>query len=418
MYLLLHQATHPDRINRSKLLILSACTQTQDCGRKQTAHISACTTTRGINHGNRRCLCGNRDRHSPDWLHHQNGRIALSKAQTKAQTASKPVCAIVMPRSPSTQEAKNQGNIMPDDARQRASQTLRSMLIYLAEHGLTYRSIAERTNPAHGWNANSIKQLAHRHSATRPTEKTSDLVRVVRDALTSSEFYRADESTVGSIKNLDYFESGHIDNSEIESSKVSKIIGNRFQKIRKRSASFTFPPSQAFIRFDWEKKRLITVMVNSIHGENGYLFSMKITGRIGNRRVIIGDILYTVKNTYYSGLGYEVNSDIDDNDFLEFNAFDIDEISYLCAPNEIGLECFTVQNDFLYRKELSVSFHGLDGRGNPISGIGALIRPSLFKKYGISKNSFSSVECSNHRPELNQLMKSFGATTLHTENTQ
>lgn len=300
-----------------------------------------------------------------------------------------------------------------DEPHRSASFALRAILRHLAENGITYSSISSQTDQEHDWNSNAIKQLVHRSSLIRKSHKIKNLTEVavnIAEGLSEADCSYFNREKL--IESAQFFVSNKSQDSHLDLSQCSRVIGQRFQSIRRASANFEFPARQAFVRFDWEGKRLITVLVSAQRGDDGYVFTMKITGRSGNRRVVVGDIQSTIRNTYFSGLAYEVNSDIAHRDFLEFNAFDLDVVRKgIAAPNEIGLECLTISNQFLHLRSLPVSFHGLDGLGNPTSGIGALIRPSLFEYYEISEDTFSAVECSNQNQKLHRLMIEFKAIT-------
>lgn len=289
------------------------------------------------------------------------------------------------------------------------SDALRQVLKRLNEAGISYSRIARLTDAEFEWKSNAIRQLLRRDGVIRATPRIAALVKAVsgpefRSMLTGKDVEDA-------LQALSFFMSDV--SLEATTKETSGKIGARFQKIRKASAGFDYPERQAFIRFDWAGKRLITVLVDSKYGSDGYIFSMKITGRTNNRRIVIGDILSTVKNTYYSGLAYQVNEKINASEFFDLNAFDFSEIERHTGKNEIGLECFTIDNSHLHLKEIPVPFHGLDGRGSPISGIGILIRQSVFSKYRISEASFSSVECGKDNEGLLGLMESVNGKTLH-----
>lgn len=298
------------------------------------------------------------------------------------------------------------------DAHVDASMALRSLLRSCSSMGISYSDILTSSGLEGQWTNASLKQLVYRDGAIRKSEKVSAL------ALAVSNLIKRKLDEVGAqnrfkleIQDIEYFIEDTA--SAVNVSMASKYIGNRFQSIRRASAGFGYPSKQAFVRYDWTEERFIIVLVTVLRGDNGSVFSMKITGRDGVRRVVLGDILSTVRNTYYSGLAYQVNDDIGQEEFIRLDVFNIDTLFEVVDSNEIGKECIGLNNESIHKRESSVTFHGLDGRGAPICGVGALIRESAFKKYNIPEDTFSSVSCTSCIPELQDLMEKSGSRTLH-----
>jgi hypothetical protein len=292
-----------------------------------------------------------------------------------------------------------------------ASRALRMLLKELAQAGTSYAEIAQATDPAHGWSANAIKQLVYRDGAIRRTPRVAALALALKKVSERRMPLSGIESE--NIALIEFFAGGAPDPTEFDLLNTSKMLGQRFQSIRRASASFDYPRRQAFVRFDWSGERIITVLVDADKSREGYVFSMKITGRTGMRRIVVGDILSTFRNTYFSGLAYQLNEEISQDEFVSLNALNLQAVHRLVAPNELGLECFSIDNSLLHLKEIPVNFQGLDGRGGPISGVGAVIRESLFPKYNICTETFSAVECGHNNGALFRLLESFGARTSH-----
>lgn len=294
-----------------------------------------------------------------------------------------------------------------------ASKTLRRTIRLLSECGITYSQIADEIDSQWGWNSNAIKQLVVRkESRVRKSSKNTALVRVVErlaiEVLLPLESDKFDDSDLERIRSL---ANGVENYQESDVDLATKRIGQRFQTIRKRSALYQYPDRAAFVRWDWKQTRLITVLIDTRKGTNGHVFTMKISGQVG-RRIVVGDILETSRNTYYSGLVYEVSEEINYDRFYDLDAFDAKAVERITGPNEIGLECFCISNQYLNQRVAPAPFHGLDGRGKPISGMGVFVKAPAFAELGIEEDDFSSVECTIRRKPLTDIMNNFAAITI------
>lgn len=293
-----------------------------------------------------------------------------------------------------------------------ASIALRELLHDLSRARVSYRKLAESIHPRWAWTDEAIKKLANRKTTLRKSPKNDALIEAIA-AIVSSKVEAKQISAKAHEKLERALELRHsvqpLVQKELDG--ITKEIGQRFQSIRKASALFEYPQRSAFVRWDWERRRLVTVLIETKKGSMGHVFVMRISGN-NTKRVVLGDILVTLRNTYFSGLAYEVSNEISQSEFIGRDAFDLAKMKEILGPNEIGLECFTVSNQNLHQRVAPVCFHGLDGRGNPISGIGLHIKEMEFSNFGIDPMHFSAVECSKHNQELTNFMLKVGAITI------
>jgi hypothetical protein len=293
-----------------------------------------------------------------------------------------------------------------------ASDALRDLIRILSQNGVTYSDLVRKIDAQWGWNGNALKQMVARASIVRKSSKNSSLIYAVeaslKDCMGHSDSWN---SIARKIDQMNILLGSEFTPNLSDVDSVTKMLGNRFQSIRRASTLYEYPERAAFVRWDWERRRLISVLIDTRKGRDGHVFIMKITGQ-NSRRIVIGDVLVTLQNTYYSGLAYEVSVEMNQKEFVGLNAFDLDAVRDVTGPSEIGLECFTISNEYVNRRTAPVTFHGLDGRGNPISGLGAFIKAPAFDSLKISEEDFSSVECSIKNQALTKLMSDYAAITL------
>lgn len=343
-------------------------------------------------------------------MYDRKSQISLD---TKGKRGSKPRLLWLEPILKEVKALAQKQNIDSIEADLAASNALRKLLRLLSDHGITYGAVSSSIDPQWEWNGNAIKQLVvRRDSKVRRSSKNSALIRAIEHLLTTNSDAIPPtpmiSETVEQMKTLLNAES-QPETSDVD--KATKSLGQRFQSIRKASTMFEYPNRAAFVRWDWERRRLITVLIDTRKGSNGHVFVMKISGQ-KSRRIVIGDVLVTLRNTYFSGLAYEVSQEMDYQSFVDLDAFNRSVFREVTGPNEIGLECLTISNEYLHLRTAPVTFHGLDSKGNPISGLGAFIKATNFAKLGIGEEDFSSVECSKRNEPLTDLMRKFAAITV------
>ena len=293
-------------------------------------------------------------------------------------------------------------------------EAVRHLIKRLSANGVSYRRLAESVDPQWGWTEAAIKQLVTRGGTLRPNSKNAALVRTVRKLsrqLVAETPQHQIEELLDLIDVAGSFGGVEMKSTREDINSMTRFIGRRFQKIRRTSAEFEWPARSAFVRWDWQRRRLVTILVDTRVGDDGVVFAMKISGN-ESRRIVVGDVLTTARNTYFSGLAYEISAELDDEAFSRINAFDIDELRENTGPNEIGLECFTVSNNYLHQRTTTVTFQGLDGRGNPISGLGELIKAPAFTAFNIGENGWSVAECSKSNAQLTAKLREAGDITV------
>lgn len=279
------------------------------------------------------------------------------------------------------------------------SDLVRKTIRQLSEEGITYSELASHTPPELDWTANAIKMLLRRGGQIRHNAKSEALIEAINRVLA----IKVRGTTQSASDEGSKFEAG------MNLLKTSKHIGNRFKSISEVSTNFTYATKLCFIRLDAGNQGVVPVLIETRHTATGCIFSMKLTGISGNRRIVVGDILVTLQNTYFSGLAYEVNAKIDD--FVSFDAFNIDNVLQVTSGNEVGIESISVRNSDMQLAVKPANFQGLSGAGLPMTGTGAIIEESQFEFYGVDSEAFKHQQKSVVNPELLKLDKYIGFHT-------
>lgn len=298
-----------------------------------------------------------------------------------------------------------------------ASNSLREVIRSLSKQGITYARLADRTDPDFGWSANAIKQLIQRKDANiRRSRKNNALIDAV-EQVAKSDYVNLDpelEQSIVRAKGIyldDVVAKSEASKVKLQSFEKGNAAMRGFQKAKLASAFYEPPKRAAFVRWDAAMEKIITVLIDTRKGSDGHRFTMKLSDGRGGR-IVVGDILYTVRNTYYSGLAHEVAAELDYPSFYKLNAFDPTSVDRVTGPNEIGMECFTIANEFLHRRVAPVTFQGLDSRGGPISGLGILVKSTAFDSLGIEGDYLSRKGSHEESAQLIEAMSKFGAVSV------
>lgn len=288
---------------------------------------------------------------------------------------------------------------------------LKELLIYASSNGVTYDSLRAQLDPSHNWSGNSLRQFVHRKGSPRVTAK----IRALADVMTTlfetepglaapPEKVKRALTKVAAIAQDTAPFYGHTE--------LSSRVGQIFRKIRRKSAGYELPERFAFVRYGRDGKYIITVLVDTCKTDSGYVFSMKIMGTM--KRIVIGDVSFTTMNHYFQGAAYTVRRNLGEQAFSDLDVFDLNRLEDVISANEDGIESFAVSNADMAFPLSAATFLGLDGRGNPVSGVAALISEDLFVPYGIDPEMvISKVECARRNPKLTQALEFVKART-HT----
>ncbi len=301
---------------------------------------------------------------------------------------------------------------MLEDSATKAAILLKDLLKRLSRSGTSYSEISHLVGERE-WSENSIKQFVHRDKVPRITPKLVLLAEIVVDRL----------SEVLGESSLTPFEyqlmSSLIARKDREYSftELKEELSSRFSALKGKSPVAYLPPQVAFVRFGRPEgiersNKMIIILVEIVQSGSGHFFTMKITGSQKRRRVVIGDVSFTLNNTYFSGIAYSVHELMTDEEFLELDTFDIKVLDRCSSRNEVGLEIFAISNSDMSYSVVPTSFCGLDGEGHPISGIGALISCEQFSKFNISGSVSSSVDCTGENKELFEALRLSSCKTL------
>lgn len=297
---------------------------------------------------------------------------------------------------------------MPDHSNEtQAIETLRKALKELSLSGVSYSDVCAQTSASSGWTSESIRKFASRSNRVRITPKVRDLAATVTKILDkeSQEEFSLSGPEKTEIRTLNPFVNQKFDNSEF-----SIEIGSRFRRLRENALSAVLPDKFAYVRYGRDKNVLITLLVQIKRSAKGYNFSMKISGSA--QRIVIGDVSVTLSNTYFTGMAYALNHQLEKKEFATFDAFDLNEMDELVSRNEIGIESFCFASRDISNSTIPAFFFGLDGSGNPISGLGLIIDKSEFDFFGIEEDVLSKATCAASSPVLNKAMSKINAETL------
>ena len=253
------------------------------------------------------------------------------------------------------------------------TQALKDLISYLSNKGHTYSLVSSMTKEEHRWTGTAIKQFMYRTSKPRINEKLLDLVRVVLKLYNSIP---SDEQTSNAEILTEMCSSYGVQSQD----SFSTEIGNRFRKLRHKGKQLDLPEQFAFARLgrDAPDRKIYVLFVSVQRSDNGYTFAMRVSGS-NSRRVIVGDVSETNNSVYFSGIAYRYV--LHEKEFQNFDPFDIGQLNEGTSNNEIGIETLALASHHLPDPVAPVCFTGLDGRGFPISGIGAIIAKERFEDF-------------------------------------
>lgn len=289
---------------------------------------------------------------------------------------------------------------------------VKDILSELQEAGVTYSDLVSEMPDGSGWNAGSLRQFAHRSGKPRVNEKTIALVkaasRLSQRVGVAGLYKHADQSLIRRA-------SAMAENSPGAALSASKDqISKTLKSFSASSTAIDLPEFMCFARYgraDQKPRKIILIVLSIKATSSGYIFSMKITGPSGNRRLVIGDVSLTTSNLYFSGIAYSIRGIVDDAAFSAIDGLSFTTVREKCFNNEVGIEFLGVSNNYLSHGTAPCHFTGLDGLSFPVSGIGCLISEDLFEHYGIIREVPSSVQCEAHNQELDKLLASVGCVT-------
>lgn len=298
---------------------------------------------------------------------------------------------------------------MDENQQVRATEDLRSVVKRLSRFGVTYQKISGTVVGSDGWSDNALKQFVHRETRPRVTPRVRALAHSVLEIIDSNSDFSS-LLTDGERKRLESLNDLSKRNYSLDA--LRSEIGNRFSELKRTGPAAKLPRQLAFVRFGRDEAKMIVILVNILKAPSGYFFTMKITGSEARRRVVVGDVTFTLNNTYFSGIAYSVNEFLNDSEFHGLDAFDLHGLSLITSENEVGIESFVVSNMDLSYSIVPASFYGLDGLGRPISGNGALIAKDRYEALGILDYVSSSVNCSKQNEDLKFVLDLCSGQTL------
>lgn len=283
-----------------------------------------------------------------------------------------------------------------------AARILRESIRNISHSGLSYEQMSDLIDSKYGWNAGSIKQFAYRETNPRITPKLVALAEFVSNQLHESREL-AEKLSSADLRLLDQLAESHNESEPISSRGI-------YDQITKRSLSIFLPDKLAFARFGREEKKIVVVLLTIKKGVQGYEFTMKISG--DGRRIVVGDVLHTTINTYFTGFAFPINKKMTNEEFSALDAFDIESIHKMGAHNELGIESLVISNSDLSYSIMPAVFCGLDGMGRPKSGTGIVFSDTEFSRFNVEPQVFSSVSCSKNSGELQKALRKAGASTV------
>ncbi len=296
---------------------------------------------------------------------------------------------------------------------QAAAHALRQLVKALSDSKFSYQKIIYAVGEKSGWTLSALKQFARGHTPKRLSQKHSILANVVQYEILMQRGFLAKQPE--NAEHLRVIQENLINGdhtARLQAEQLTREIGNTFQRLRKSGRNTTWPQPLALVRYDWTHENLIIMLVKIRSSAAGISFTMQIEGRHENRRVIVGDILTAAGNTSFSGLAYNVMSQMDSDEFFRLDMFDKDVRTKVINPMEIGLECFTLSQAEVTAPFAPVTFQGLDSRGHSVSGVGMIVSPDRFNAFNINPDGRTAVIHANQNSALTELMEKFGAQTI------
>lgn len=291
----------------------------------------------------------------------------------------------------------------------------------LSSRGITYRALAMAVQ-ANGWSENSLKQFVNRDGSSRKNVKTRALAKAaIKEAERIIDSGKSDDQFIRKVEAVSHQFQIEDNKSNFEREKPHSL--SSFSIVKNKSKLIFLPEKFAFARFgrtnqdteSGQPKQVITTLVNTRSEESGYIFSMKIQGAGGRRRIVVGNVLSTHMNLYFSGIAYKVISPISEDDFYQIDPFNNEDVESVVSKNELGIEMFCISNSAVSDPISPACYVGLDGYGNPISGIGVVIIRDFFEKHGILEHVFSTVNCAENT-SLTKVLEMFNGVTCIPSN--
>lgn len=293
------------------------------------------------------------------------------------------------------------------------STALRTLIREASDFGIKYAQIAHQSPAWSKWTEAAIKKLVTRSGNIRPSRRVTALRDTVISLLAKLDLPQNEMDELHILANrVDELSVKFSQPSENEIDHFSDFIGQCFHDNRRKHATHSVPSRFAFVRYDYENKRLIKIIVDVRKGSTGQVFSMKLTGRQRNRRIIVGDVLGFLGLTTFSGLAFNVTRSLTDDEFHELDIFDFKQFETCIDKSPLGNEKFDIPSVYVHSSIVASNFIGLDGGGNPISGLGLKIEESLMGQLGIDEDAFSSVECAQDNKKLLRIMELVKAKTI------
>lgn len=287
-----------------------------------------------------------------------------------------------------------------------AVESLKRLIKRAAIDGFTYAEIAKQSDTRAYWNQNSIKQFVNRTAASRKNEKTIALAKVIYKHFDSNRDLYGDNSSI--ISDIIKLKENILDR---DYRILFSSIDRAFDSINNSASIVKLPDHFIFCRYSTNMDYVVLIRVDLYKSTHGIAFTMKISGRNNQRRIVIGNVSNTISNTYLTGVAYNVASRVNDKNLLEFDFSDPENNNILFSSNPIGQELIAIPNTSLFKTEFPVCFCGLDGRGTPINGVGAMINENALSYYDISLNNISIVKCLDHSKPIDIYMRKISANT-------
>ncbi len=260
----------------------------------------------------------------------------------------------------------------------KAIQSLKELTKLAAQDGLTYSAITNELPEGIHWEANALKQFVNRESISRKNSKILALAKIVLYYYQSKyDKFSGNKYITDLIKDVEENLLGQA-GTDIQTGLVKQYL-----KLKNGASSLEFPNDYYLIRNGIKNDKQIIIYIQIITIRNNYSFIMKISGKNNLQRVVIGDVLHTVFNTYFSGLSFNVKGGVSLSDFLELDFSNIVNKTNYLLDNPIGMELISFPNTSFINTAFPVCFLGIDGDGKPISGRGLLINGNVKGDFGL-----------------------------------
>lgn len=303
---------------------------------------------------------------------------------------------------------------------QDAINALKRVISTLSSLRITYNEIANQTYGDFAWTGNAIKQFIHRHSEfSRINDRHVHLAHVV--VTICDRHYEAigDRLPSSDLKSINSLLDATDPKVTTKAEDLSKDVGERIRNLRRASSTLVLPAQFAFVRYgrkptnEPDHRFMIVLLVQCKQSSDGYTFSMKIQGK--SQRVVIGGVTRTNNAIYFNGIAYRYIGDT--SEFAALDCMNLNKLNQNISLNEVGMENFSVAVHHLSAPIAPTCFLGLDGLGYPISGIGAMIDPSVFSEFKIDTSDLSYLKCVEENSEMQKMLDSeaIGASTTYPE---